>query len=65
MIKNENTEKKAFVLPEGMMCQYCCGDCIFMDLSSTNKYGEAWCGKRRKYYKPSDAARYCQYFTAK
>ena len=52
-------------LHEGVMCEYCCADCVYMDLSSTNNYGEAWCGSRQKYYKPSDSARYCDRFRAK
>lgn len=55
-------EKKVIVLPKGKMNGYCCGDCIYMDLSSRNNYDEAWCGKYEKYYSPASDASSCSYF---
>ncbi len=57
---NEKIEKIEIV--EGKCCGYCCGDCMYMDLSYKNIYGEAWCGKYEKYYSPASDASSCSYF---
>ena len=42
-------------LPQGRFrWSYCCGDCIFMNLNDRDKWGDCWCGKKRKYYPSSD-----------
>lgn len=58
-------KEKVVTLPEGKCCGYCCGDCIYMDLYSKNKYDEAYCGKYGKYYPPSSSASSCSYFSEK
>ena len=60
-----NEEMKKVCLPEGECCAYCCGDCIYMDLNSKDRYDQAWCGKYRKYYHPSEDAGSCSYFVHK
>lgn len=52
-------EQKIVIIPEG---EYCCGDCVYMDLNYKNNYGEAWCGKYKRYYSPSASASSCSYF---
>ncbi len=58
-------KKNVVIMKEGKLCAYCCGDCIYMDLSYKNNYDEAWCGKYEKYYHPSENAGSCIYFTQK
>ena len=59
---NKKVITEEILIPKIICCGYCCGDCIYMDLNSTNTYGEAWCGKRQKYYPPADNASYCNEF---
>lgn len=42
---------------------YCCADCVYMDTSDENSYGEFWCGNHRKYYPGSDSP--CSSFRAR
>ena len=51
----ENGQKKV-CLPEGA-CRwgYCCADCVYMNLSDTNGYGECWCAHLSRYNSPADS----------
>lgn len=64
-MENLEKENRMVVIPSGICCANCCGDCNYMDLSYKNNYGEAWCGKYEKYYHPSENASSCRYFSQK
>lgn len=42
------------VTKEAICCGKCCGDCLYMDLNDSNRYGDYYCGKKGKYYPASD-----------
>lgn len=53
---NNAISNNMFLLPTDGCCHYkTCGDCVYMDLSDTNRYGDCYCGKKRKYYPPADS----------
>lgn len=41
----------------------CCADCAKLNLNDQNRYGEFWCGERKKYYPGSDSI--CNDFIAR
>jgi hypothetical protein len=43
-----------------IIMDYCCADCVYMDLNDENSYGDYWCEKRGKYYPGGDNT--CSYF---
>lgn len=55
-------EKKTVTIPEGCCCgRYQCSDCVFMNRSDYNRYGEMYCSIKHKYYAPDDIT--CSEFT--
>lgn len=55
--------KYCIVLPQGKCSGRLCGECIWLDRSEQNKYGEFWCAKYRKYYAATESsAKYCKEF---
>ena len=60
MDKNTNSVKKPVQLPEGHMCAYCCGDCLYIG-DYDNDYKKYRCGQfSGKYVTGGDYA--CSYF---
>ncbi len=54
-------KKVKIFIPNGKCCAKCCGDCIYLDRRSTNKYDEYYCVKDRKYHSGADSiAKYCR-----
>ena len=59
MEKNVNSVKNPVQLPEGHMCSYCCGDCVY--IGQYDSYSKKYkCGKRDTYVYGGDSA--CSYF---
>ena len=59
-------EEPCVKLPQGKCSGRLCGECIWLDRNSQNKYGEFWCAKDGKYYAATETiAKYCKYFEYK
>lgn len=52
-------ETKQITLPEGTLCSYCCGDCLWMDKAERDSMGRCWCSEHRTYYDPGEYAGNC------
>ena len=62
---NKDYVKKTVVtIPKGFFCaRYMCGDCIYLNLNDSNKYGEYYCGRKGRDYPPDDTT--CNDFVEK
>lgn len=53
-------------LPVGKLSAQLCGDCIWMDRSSYDKWKDGYyCAQYQKYYKLTEDARYCKKYESR